>query len=81
MSRCYTSEGVHIPGCMGCAALGHAACTCSAPRDTRGKSDFKRQRVRAEERKVSDQRIMQLEADLARLEVMMDSMLREGERA
>ena len=40
MSRCYTYQGVHIPGCWGCAVnwstLGHAgACICppARPRD------------------------------------------------
>jgi hypothetical protein len=27
--RCHTVNGTHIPGCMGCAAMGdHAYCTC-----------------------------------------------------
>ena len=38
------------------------------------------ERVRAEERSVSDQRIIQLEADLARIELMMDSMRTGGWR-
>ena len=38
------------------------------------------ERVRQEERKVSDGRILQLEADLARLEMMMDSYLSEESR-
>ncbi len=26
---CYdTADGIHIPGCMGCAACGHSHCTC-----------------------------------------------------
>ena len=38
------------------------------------------ERVRQEERAVSDQRIVLLEADLARVEMLVDSMLREGEK-
>jgi len=30
--RCYTYQGHHIPGCMGCAVYGHAQCTCISPR-------------------------------------------------
>lgn len=26
--RCYVSQGIHIPGCIGCAVYGHRACTC-----------------------------------------------------
>ena len=26
--RCHTWKGVHIPGCMSCATLGHHRCTC-----------------------------------------------------
>ena len=26
--RCKTVDGVHIPGCMGCAVYGHRGCTC-----------------------------------------------------
>lgn len=26
--RCHTKDGIHIPGCMGCAAAGHSYCTC-----------------------------------------------------
>mgnify|MGYP001577204995 CR=1 FL=1 len=37
------------------------------------------ERMRAVESQVDKQRITQLEADLARLEMMMDSMLREGD--
>lgn len=29
MRGCYTTKGVHIPGCMGCAVYGHSRCTCS----------------------------------------------------
>ncbi len=28
-ARCRTIKGVHIPGCMGCAAMGHDRCTCA----------------------------------------------------
>lgn len=28
MDRCRTINGIHIPGCMGCAVYGHYACTC-----------------------------------------------------
>ena len=29
MDRCYTYRGAHIPGCVGCAAMGdHSYCTC-----------------------------------------------------
>ena len=28
-ARCFTTRGVHIPGCMGCAAMGHERCTCA----------------------------------------------------
>ena len=36
MNRCHTYQGVHIPGCMGCAVYGgerHSRqwCTCPAP--------------------------------------------------
>ncbi len=30
---CHTYRGVHIPGCMGCAAGGHKQCTCPSPKD------------------------------------------------
>lgn len=26
--RCSTYQGVHIPGCIGCAWFGHGRCTC-----------------------------------------------------
>ena len=26
---CRTVDGVHVPGCMGCAVYGHSRCTCS----------------------------------------------------
>ena len=26
---CYTTDGVHIPGCIGCAVYGHSRCTCT----------------------------------------------------
>lgn len=26
---CYTTGGVHIPGCIGCAVYGHHRCTCT----------------------------------------------------
>jgi len=33
MSRCRTTDGVHIPGCIGCAWFGHSrGCTCQ-PKD------------------------------------------------
>jgi len=29
---CRTVDGVHIPGCMGCAVRGHSYCTCKSSR-------------------------------------------------
>ncbi len=26
--RCHIWQGVHIPGCLGCATYGHRYCTC-----------------------------------------------------
>lgn len=26
--RCYTTQGIHIPGCMSCAVYDHSRCTC-----------------------------------------------------
>jgi len=31
--RCMTVCGIHIPGCMGCAAMGHDRCTCPSPKE------------------------------------------------
>lgn len=38
MDRCHTYQGVHIPGCMGCAVHGgekHSAQWCTCPRPER----------------------------------------------
>ena len=33
--RCHTWQGVHIPGCMGCAVYGHKhGCTCPPKANT-----------------------------------------------
>lgn len=29
---CHVAEGVHIPGCYGCAVYGHRRCTCERVR-------------------------------------------------
>jgi len=47
MERCHNENGVHIPGCMGCAAMGHEHCTCDpAPRIA--KDDLERRLERLE---------------------------------
>jgi hypothetical protein len=55
-ARCRTVEGVHIPGCMGCAVHGHAGCTCPS-----------RKAVQAR----MSNRVRDLEHRLAALELMV----------
>jgi hypothetical protein len=54
MERCRTYQGVHIPGCVGCAWFGHPACTCpSRVAAVAEPADPLERRVAALERKVS----------------------------
>ena len=50
MDRCHIYSGVHIPGCMGCAARGHEYCTCPTPGDERDRKDVQRRLEALEER-------------------------------
>lgn len=57
MDRCRTYQGVHIPGCWGCAIYDHLRCTCPPARRGEGKPF-----------KSTDDRIAELEARIAELE-------------
>lgn len=47
-TRCMTVDGIHIPGCMGCAAMGHDRCTCPSPKERR--KDMESRMVALEQR-------------------------------
>jgi len=44
-------DGVHIPGCMGCAVYGHERCTCPSPRERKADLEY---RIAALERRLLD---------------------------
>lgn len=56
--NCHNEQGVHIPGCMGCAASGEegcARCTCVRwPRDRYGNDAHLADKVTALEKRVAE---------------------------